>query len=502
MDLNKIKKLDWYRQETEIVPYYGYTSCRACVEYFHSSDKIFWLCNDHNARGYMEKSFLCELAEKHLHQEKIRPGYSESLFKKWDKDIKQKNKALFNKVSNINIEKLSNSALLDLNHKLASQSYKLLLHFYMDIFDVDAEGLIERELVEAKVNLDEQEHATMMMADKLLVYQCAELNLLKICQKIKQTPSALNTFIQILAPENVHRLKLFTAIKKEIEQHQIGYFWIYNSWGNVRTISVFDFVDSIKQILSGPRDISREIKELENFEKDIKVRKNLIIKKHKMTPWLVRMFTMFSLLLYWRDERKSQVQQMNYCLDVMGKEIAKRSHLTWEDLALCNPLEIKSLPVRKDAIKRSRDLFAQRYMMVWDGKKVEHLPKKSSQRLFKTLEDAIQKEVGEIRGMIACPGKARGEVVIINRADEFKKMAQGKILVSSMTRPDFVPLMKKAAAIVTDEGGITSHAAVVSRELKVPCVIGTQVVTKILHDGDKVFVNADHGIVIIEETKK
>jgi len=66
-----------------------------------------------------------------------------------------------------------------------------------------------------------------------------------------------------------------------------------------------------------------------------------------------------------------------------------------------------------------------------------------------------------------------------------------------MTRPEFVPLMKKAAAIITDEGGITSHAAIISREMNIPCIIGTKIATKIFKDGDLVEVDADKGIVKI-----
>ena len=87
---------------------------------------------------------------------------------------------------------------------------------------------------------------------------------------------------------------------------------------------------------------------------------------------------------------------------------------------------------------------------------------------------------------------------MINQETEFHKMKEGAVLVANMTRPEYVSIMKKAIAIITDEGGITSHAAVVSRELKIPCIIGTQVATKKLKDGDKVFVNADHGVVIVE----
>jgi len=75
----------------------------------------------------------------------------------------------------------------------------------------------------------------------------------------------------------------------------------------------------------------------------------------------------------------------------------------------------------------------------------------------------------------------------------------GDILVTSMTRPEFMPIMKRSGAVVTDEGGITCHAAIVSRELKKPCIIGTKIATQVLHDGDLVEVDADNGVVKIIE---
>jgi len=79
----------------------------------------------------------------------------------------------------------------------------------------------------------------------------------------------------------------------------------------------------------------------------------------------------------------------------------------------------------------------------------------------------------------------------------FDKLKQGDILVTTMTTPDFLFIMKKAAGFITDEGGITCHAAIVSRELKIPCIIGTKIATKVLKDGDLVEVDAKKGIVRI-----
>ena len=103
-----------------------------------------------------------------------------------------------------------------------------------------------------------------------------------------------------------------------------------------------------------------------------------------------------------------------------------------------------------------------------------------------------------LKGMSANKGKALGRVHIIT-ADNLQKIVfqQGEILVCDITTPDFVPLMQRAAAIVTDRGGILSHAAIVSRELKIPCITGVGDGTKKLKDGDVVEVDADNGIINI-----
>ncbi len=112
--------------------------------------------------------------------------------------------------------------------------------------------------------------------------------------------------------------------------------------------------------------------------------------------------------------------------------------------------------------------------------------------------------IGELvlTGVGASPGIGQGKVVIIKRANQINKIKKGNILVTSMTSPDFVPAMKKAAAIVTDLGGQTSHAAIVSRELGVPCIVGTKNVTKILKNGDQIVVDGKNGNIWLGHLKK
>ncbi len=115
------------------------------------------------------------------------------------------------------------------------------------------------------------------------------------------------------------------------------------------------------------------------------------------------------------------------------------------------------------------------------------------------LEKIETERVTLIKGRPAQMGMATGPVKIIRVKTDTSKIVSGDILVTEMTNPDYVPFMKIAAAIITDEGGATCHAAIASRELKIPCVVGTKIATKILKDGDVVEVDAERGIITILE---
>jgi pyruvate,water dikinase len=111
--------------------------------------------------------------------------------------------------------------------------------------------------------------------------------------------------------------------------------------------------------------------------------------------------------------------------------------------------------------------------------------------------DSDESDAGEIvlSGLGATPGKSSGEVKIVDKLDELDKVAEGDIIVAQMTTPDMVPAMKRAAGIVTDEGGTTSHAAIVSRELGVPAVVGTETATEQLRDGQLITIDGEKGTI-------
>ncbi|HET9729146.1 MAG TPA: PEP/pyruvate-binding domain-containing protein, partial [Acidimicrobiia bacterium] len=101
-----------------------------------------------------------------------------------------------------------------------------------------------------------------------------------------------------------------------------------------------------------------------------------------------------------------------------------------------------------------------------------------------------------VRGLGAAPGRVAGQVRVMLSTDQADALQPGEILVAPMTHPDWVPVLRRAGALVTDGGGMTCHAAIVSRELGVPCVVGTRTATKTLRDGETVTVDAARGLVL------
>ena len=112
---------------------------------------------------------------------------------------------------------------------------------------------------------------------------------------------------------------------------------------------------------------------------------------------------------------------------------------------------------------------------------------------FKTSVDISG--VSFLQGKVACTGKVQGKARVILHLKDVPKMQSGEILISNMTHPDYMPAIRKAAAIVTDEGGIVCHAAIISRELHIPCIIGTDQATQVFKTGDTVEVDATQGTV-------
>ena len=131
------------------------------------------------------------------------------------------------------------------------------------------------------------------------------------------------------------------------------------------------------------------------------------------------------------------------------------------------------------------------YML--QARPITTLDDKSKSKISKSDE----KEGGNIilKGIGASPGTESGVVKILEKIEEIDKINEGDILVTKMTTPDMVPAMKKASAIVTNDGGLTCHAAIISRELGTPCVVGTKKATEVLKEGDVITVDGEKGTI-------
>ena len=119
-----------------------------------------------------------------------------------------------------------------------------------------------------------------------------------------------------------------------------------------------------------------------------------------------------------------------------------------------------------------------------------------------SLTNSHNNNIFEVKGACARPGKVVGKIHILKINDPeatsiFRKSFFDGILVTAMTQPNVVDIAKRASAIITDEGGMLCHAAIISREFGIPCVVGTHNATQVLHDGDMVEVDADNGVVTI-----
>jgi phosphohistidine swiveling domain-containing protein len=205
----------------------------------------------------------------------------------------------------------------------------------------------------------------------------------------------------------------------------------------------------------------------------------------------MRLIMLLRILTLWREERKSFLQRLSIGYSRVT-EIATTA------------LDVSADVMRWARVDEAEEAARNPALFIARKEKSVYLYKagdaESTILVGRAADDIIRgfKEditVTTLKGVVASQGKAKGRVRVILRESEFHRFQEGEILVTAMTRPEYVPLMRTAIAIVTDEGGLTSHAAIVSRELKKPCVIGTKSATQVFKDGDEVEVNAETGII-------
>ncbi|HIH43045.1 TPA: hypothetical protein HA246_05355, partial [Candidatus Woesearchaeota archaeon] len=293
------------------------------------------------------------------------------------------------------------------------------------------------------------------------------------------------------------RLELLQIIvdgekKQDILEHQQKYYYIKCSWADGSTYTIDDIR---KKILyekeSGIQNIKKEISKIKKHHKEISEKKKGLMKKLAVTQKNIAYF--FQKMTDWREERKIISQKVN---NYIHQELLRLEKKTKIPLNLLKFMDIYNYEDELDInllYERSR-LCAN--LLDKDGK-FAYYTGNDAKQILGFIENEFFRDVKVVTGLTGNKGKVKGRVSVVMEAADFTKFEKGDILVTAMTRPEFVPIMKKAAAIVTDEGGITCHAAIVSRELGIPCVLGTNVATSFLKDGMIVEVDADNGKVKI-----
>ena len=276
------------------------------------------------------------------------------------------------------------------------------------------------------------------------------------------------------------------------------FWWVELSWSQRIIKTKEKIVEELKRIIEKGEDSEKEIKRLSHEVDEARKRKEKLREELGFDEEMEFYLQLFENYAVFHDYRKEAQMKTAETLNVMLDDIGRRKGLKFEDIVWCWPDEIKELLRGKDIDISSIKERKKSFFMIVEKKDIESCTGRDAvKRRGEELSTAYE-GITNFKGTTASPGKVIGKVkVCFSSDDAIKKVEKGDILVASMTLPDYVPAMKKAAAIVTDEGGVTCHAAIVSREMKIPCVIGTGIATKVLKDGDTIEVNANHGIVSV-----
>ena len=338
--------------------------------------------------------------------------------------------------------------------------------------------------------------AILTIPEKYSKVQNEERSFLRISKEIRRNKKYSALFKKSLK-DIARSLEKYPTLKKKIKKHMDAFRYLsYNFEGPAFSDNYF--FGRWREIIRSNENPRKLLANMDLERRSSARQRNEIIRILNISPKYQKFFSIARGIIYGKDYRKMALVRSYYELEPLIREIARRTYLTINELRNCLLPEIKDMLEEK--IDRPPDLTKRMkgcVFVVIDRR----LPGKVFvgevfEKMKKHLENKQKfDEINYFHGQSAATGKAKGIVKIINAAKDLPKMKPGNVLVSQMTNPDLVPAMKQASAIITDLGGITCHAAIVSRELKIPCVIGTKIATQALKDGDEVIVDADQGEV-------
>ncbi len=323
------------------------------------------------------------------------------------------------------------------------------------------------------------------------------LNLVVMAQNVLMKSEEFKKIINPPTPPLYKGGKMGVAINKHLNK----YFYLKHLWLGREGVYDFKYYErEIKKYIALANDARPTIKKDAKIFKDSLRQREKVIEELNLSKKEIALFNIYADFAVTKVYRRDTQLYWAYKMDFIFEELRKRLRLPVNLIRFMFPSEIVNALLKRTNARGLKKELAERFKFsVYYAEKGVNLifKGKAANKIAGSIGEETCGEIKELSGQTACLGFARGKVRIINSIKEMKKMRKGDILVSIATNPDIVPAMKMAAAIITEQGGITSHAAIVSRELGTPCIIGTKIATKVLRDGDLVEVDANKGVVKI-----
>ena len=380
--------------------------------------------------------------------------------------------------------------------------------------DIDAVDIVPvtllNALIEEELSLVQKPRVQKSLVQKPQVQKSEALDV-----TTKLTSPIFNSYVsaqEIAMAKIIARLmkegitwSAFSGLKPSSEVRQMlrtmidSYWWTCLGWENAKLKSEADYIGDLqhyqkKHGRNGVPELLQKIKDLQDQNKKVRQQREQLIQEYRFSKEVQFRLTFFDEYAALHDLRKEMQMRVLHSDDLFLQEFSRRLGLPVSQLEWYDYEELYDLLLGKKRFQKN-DL-EQRQIAYFMSNDVEILVGEAAARAIAEHYPPAPDSLTEIKGVCSSPGFAKGKVKVCAGYEEaLAKIEAGDILVTGMTLPDYVPAMRKAAAIITDEGGITCHAAIVSRELKKPCITGTKIASHVLKDGDVVEVDADKGIV-------
>lgn len=400
-------------------------------------------------------------------------------------------------------ETIKEKNLKELSSKKLKENYDRISKFLLEWngrflqFMWLPEKIIEKKikyLLKERLPKDAQENFLLLTSPKREgFFEEENRKLLTLVNKIQSN----NLFVKLFKKDKEiveKELSDYKELQNLLLSHLREFCWLANSSFKSDFGNVSDLIQRIKDIIGD--DVSVRLKELENIKREREEKIKKLISQLKLAESEIVLIDTTRELVYFRTFRTDIQWKTGYYAYLLFQEIASHMGISIEDFHYLTFFEISNFLSDTTLDKKIIATRKHRYGMIADGGEVKYYyDEKKIDEIKRIVETKVEIKIKELKGSMASAGIVRGEVKIIHGVKDLSKIKSGDILVTSMTKPDYIIAMEKAAAFVTDEGGILCHAAIIAREMNKPCVIGTEKATKILSDGDLVEVDANNGIV-------